>query len=781
MSAPALSLPVISLWAIIGMLPLLWLAQLPPWWAGLICIVLAGCLCVLPVGRINLRYMALALLCFAWALLAGQQVMWPLAHISRKPHQIQVRITETTDDRQLQADIIELDNKRLFPAVAVRLTSHQLPADICAGQRWHMQVMLRPEHGQLNNGGFDRQRHALAQHRVLNGRILSAQPVDSRCNLRAAWLSRILPVLQPLPWGGVIVALGFGERTQLSQQVKVLLHDTSTAHLMAISGLHIGFAALLGSWLVRLLQWLLPAHCINPRLPLFGGLLVALLYTWVSGANAPAQRSLVALICWGLLRLSGRQWHPWQVWLCCLAAVLFIDPLSVISDSFWLSAFAVATLIFWYQWMPFNHGSPARYWRYLPALVHLQLGIMLLLLPLQLLLFHGISLSAIPANMLAVPLITFITLPLILAGMLLSLLPWPGLAQPLWWLADQTLALIFYLLSLLPMGWVPLDARFQWLTLLPWLAIILWRLSYLLSAASALVALLLLSYPLWRKPAGDDWALHMLDLGAAQAIVIERYGKAVLYDSGTAWPGGDSVQQTLLPWLHWHYLTPEAVILSNLEFDQRNSLRTLRRSWPQLPVITADPNQVTAPHHLCARGQRWYWQGLLFQAHWPLANNGKQTSVSSASKSVALRTCIISVSDGKQRVLLTGRLDKATEQDLLRYYWNQLQAQVMLVPVPMSNHASSDLLLNRVNGQIALASLARTGGRHVTLNKVKQRYAQHGYSWYDTAHSGQVTVRFSVPPVSASNSPQIITQRQHRQRRWYHNLFVLTTENNKMK
>jgi predicted membrane metal-binding protein len=50
--------------------------------------------------------------------------------------------------------------------------------------------------------------------------------------------------------------------------------------------------------------------------------------------------------------------------------------------------------------------------------VEKQLGMLLLLLPLQVALFHGFSLSSLAANLVAVPLVTFVAVPLILLGML---------------------------------------------------------------------------------------------------------------------------------------------------------------------------------------------------------------------------------------------------------------------------------------------------------------------------------------------------------------------------
>ncbi|MBN0602563.1 ComEC/Rec2 family competence protein, partial [Pseudomonas aeruginosa] len=157
---------------------------------------------------------------------------------------------------------------------------------------------------------------------------------------------------------------------------------------------------------------------IGWRLPLLAGLAGAVGYAWLTGMQPPALRTCVGLGMCCALRLSGQRWTAWQVWLCCLGAILVADPLAVLSQSLWLSAFAVAGLIFWFQWLPLPAGRWRWPWKTIIALVHLQAGVTLLLLPLQLLLFHGVSLTSMAANLLAVPLVTLLAVPLILTAML---------------------------------------------------------------------------------------------------------------------------------------------------------------------------------------------------------------------------------------------------------------------------------------------------------------------------------------------------------------------------
>ncbi|TGD54386.1 ComEC family protein, partial [Salmonella enterica subsp. enterica serovar Poona] len=85
--------------------------------------------------------------------------------------------------------------------------------------------------------------------------------------------------------------------------------------------------------------------------------------------------------------------------------------------------------------------------------------ITLLRCPLQVALFHGISVTAMLANLYAVPWVTFVTVPLILAGMILHLTGPFFLEEWVWYLTDRALAALFYLLNALPQGGVKIDNR----------------------------------------------------------------------------------------------------------------------------------------------------------------------------------------------------------------------------------------------------------------------------------------------------------------------------------
>lgn len=304
-------LPWLAGCAIIAMLPLLWLPVLPgP------CSLAGASALALALIRLHGRAVAgvaMTLLLVVWGVLSAHQALWPTRHLTGAIRQAEVILSETDGQTLHRGQMVRLRGRYLFPPVGVTLYGELAPAPACAGQHWLMTLRLRPVHGQLNDGGFDSQRYALAQHRPLSGGIVAASALDARCSLRARYLTSLTRRLQTYPWRAVMLGLGMGERLSLPTEIKVLMQNTGTSHLMAISGLHIALAASLIMLLLRGVQYILPGRWIGWRLPLLAGLAGAVGYAWLTGMQPPALRTCLGLAVCCALRLSGQRWTAWQV------------------------------------------------------------------------------------------------------------------------------------------------------------------------------------------------------------------------------------------------------------------------------------------------------------------------------------------------------------------------------------------------------------------------------------------------------------------------------------
>lgn len=733
---------------LVSALPLLFLPGLPgvPLLAG----ITGSALIMIHLANGGLRLCGYGLLLLVWALADAQQITHKISVLTGQPQTAAVRIEEVQPERQrIKVKLISAEGRYLFPPLYSWLTLPKEPHDYCPGQRWQMRLRLRALHARLNEGDFDAQRFALANRIPLQGRILSRQLEEGRCSWREQIIRHHQKAMQTLPSQSVLNALAFGIRDGMSDELRQLWRETGTAHLMAISGMHIALAASVGWLTLRGVQRFLPVTAIGYAAPLLGSWLTAALYVWLSGSQAPAQRALLALTLWTALRFLGLNLTGWHIWISCIGIMLFFDPLTVLSESFWLSALAVGMLLVWYHWFPL----PAKYasrrrWMVL-RLAHLQLGMLLLMAPLQAALFNGISLTSLIANLLAIPLISFITVPLLLLAMLMPVAP---LHTLFWWLADRSIALVIYGLSTLPSGWRHVSEAGLCAAII-WGGMGIWRLGWWraspLSCCSLALALVL-----WRNSTEKaEWRIDMLDVGHGLAVVISQENEAVVYDTGNRWAKGDAGERIIAPWLRRKGMRIREVILSHKHLDHTGGLNALKQTWPSLVVRSA----LAQPGHLpCYRGTRWEWGRLTFRVLWPevTATQGNNND-----------SCVVKISDGKVSLLLTGDIEREAERKLVMMEKAGLHATLIQVPHHGSRTSSTPLLLRHVAGSAALASLARYNAWRMPAREVVKNYIKNGYRWFDTGQSGQLRVQIY------QGKWRIAGFREQIFPRWYHQWF----------
>jgi len=747
------------------MLPLIFLPQIPS--AGVLT-ALCGLAWYLAGGKQKvLRISALALLSFSWGACQGgiriQQINTFQGASRNVTATLQTINLGNASELSQYFKIEKFEGQRIFPPLMVRTKWREGGESLQAGQRWQLKVSLRPVHSLLNEGGFDAQRWALSQHAPMTATIRSAVLLDNNSTFRQQFIKRVqqgMPQLENTP---VLVALAFGEKGLIQGPEKLLLQRTGIAHLVAISGLHIGIAALFGWWLARGLQFYLPVRMIDYRLPLIVSGAFMLTYAWLSGGNAPAMRAALAVSMWLTLRFFRIRYHPWQIWLWGVALLLLLDPMNLLSDSFWLSCFAVASLVFWFQWAPlparFQH---AWYWSFL-RWGHLQTGMTLLLLPIQIAIFQGVNAYSFLANMWAVPVVSLITVPLVLLSLLTNLLPAGWLINAkiiVWQLADSSLSLAMWGVKPFAAGWTPLGESFLVLSFLGWLIIICWRLIPVKHSFSLVLSLLALSVTWFLRFPPERWRIDMLDVGHGLSVLISRNGKGILYDTGNRWEGGSAAEQNIIPFLNRRNIQLEQIIISHNDMDHRGGLESLQTRYPDARLRE---NSISGHSHLqCIAGEQWRWQGLMFNVLWP------ERQVADAGNN---ESCVIRVSEGAFSLLLTGDIEAETEKALIMKWRQGLQATVLQVPHHGSNTSSTPPFLRTVKPVTSLASASRFNKWHLPAHKVVSRYNKARYDWHSTSESGQLSLFIY------DDYWTIKGLREQLIPRWYHRQFGVSVDN----
>ena len=650
------------------------------------------------------------------------------------------------------------------------------PHKVKIGERYAGDLRLRPLSSRLNMHGFDRQQWYFSKRITAWADVKSAVKIEQVFSWRQNALHHALKQTELLSQQGLLLALGFGERAWLKNATWQIYQKTNTAHLIAISGLHIGLAMMLGFALARLLQFTFPTHYITLTFPIFCGLMLALLYSQLAGLAIPTLRAIIALALLYTIQHLRLHWTVWQLLLRVVALLIFIDPLMLLSTSFWLSVGAVTCLIIWYQCFPLSllhwrgkplTSSPWRKVRYVFGLFHLQLGLLWLFTPIQLFFFNGISLHSFIANLIAVPLYSFILVPLVLFAVLTQ-----G-SWNTWWLANDLAEKITELLAPLQDHWLAISLPHSlWITLVL-TCLFLGLLYYVYKPQKPLSSTLelakltrlkgfhlaaerTLSLPLQKTIYGlgcglivfcsttlahhylsrPNWQLDTLDVGQGLATLIVKDGKGVLYDTGSSWESGSMAQLEILPYLQRQGIQLEWLILSHDDNDHSGGARAMLSAYPDIQLTTAsqkrygEKNTEENDRTFCLAGKQWAWQGLRLTVLSP------DNIVPRAENP---DSCTLLLTDGKHNILLTGDADLSVEYNILP---KLDKIHVLQVGHHGSKTSTGEALVRHIQPDIALISSSRWNPWHFPHQTVVGRLTRHHAQLYNTAEAGQIRLLF---------------------------------------
>jgi competence protein ComEC len=611
----------------------------------------------------------------------------------------------------------------------MRLAWHGGPP-VQGGERWRVVVNLKRPHGLVNPQSFDHEAWLLAQRIGATGTIKSGQRLSPATGW-GSWRDSLRQHLLAVPAfqrEGAIAALVLGDGSGLSAGDWRLLQHTGTVHLMVISGQHIallaGFLYALVALLARVGVWprrwpWLPCAC---ALALSG----ALVYGMLAGFQVPVRRACVMVALVLLWRMRFRHLGAWWPLLLALIVVLLLEPLASLQAGFWLSFSAVAVLALVF-------GGRLGVWAWWHGLTRAQWTMAIGLLPMMLILGLPVSSSGPLANLVAVPWVGLVVVPLALLGTLL--LPVPVVGEGLLWLAGGALHLLFELLGVVA-GWLP-----AWLPgnlpLWAWLLAAAGALLFLLPAGVPLrlpgLALLLPALLLPMKQLDDGRAdVWVLDVGQGLAVLVRTRDHSLLYDAGPRFGDFDTGERIVLPSLRAMNLKGlDLMLLSHADNDHVGGAAAIKAGMPVARVISGEPLRVAKAlgAEACESGRSWQWNDVTFRVwQWQRASSGNQ------------RSCVLQVEAGDERLLLTGDIDILAERALMQADF-PLASQWLLAPHHGSRTSSSRAFIDVVAPQHALI----TRGRHNAFGhphpQVLQRYRAAGVEVHDTALDGALHLR----------------------------------------
>jgi competence protein ComEC len=656
-------------------------------------------------------------------------------------------------------------------------------SEVSTGDRWWWRVRLNKPHGFANAGGFDYEGWLIRQGYSAKGYVRENSfnrqlepgwtPLST---LRFQLRERLQLAMQGFDHYGTILALVLGDREQISQESWALFTATGTNHLIVISGLHVGFIALICYWIanrfIRYWPFLLlyfPAQKFASAIAIAS----AFGYALLAGFSLPTQRAFIMVMVFMGSRLCGWQ-APHSLSYClALTLVLALNPMSVSGAGFWLSFGAVGTLLLAYGGVKkvrcgaaqtlsyrgpvqFLHGLWYR-WIHPQWVVFIGMSVPLAVWMQQ------ISLLSPLANMLAIPLVSLLIVPLCLGGalllhihhdsgtwllrvadsllgkmtLILAKLPELAAFQSIWHflglsIGAALLALAGTLLLLMPRGWPG-----KWLAPMLFLPLLFPGVERIPQAAAEIT---------------------VLDVGQGLAVVVQTANRVLVYDTGPRFSDTfDAGSGVIYPFLRSRGIRHiDHLVVSHLDNDHVGGLEALMSLVPVDRLLMSFPrgSQLVPQQALpCILGESWRWDAVDFEFLFPPQGSNYAGNDSS---------CVLQIRAGGQSILIPGDIEARSERQLVDIPHASLLSDVLIAPHHGSNTSSTAAFVQAVSPQHVIYSAGyRSQYGHPAAN-VMATYALQGVKTWNTALSGAISLRLGQAPVLEPRQYRLLARRY-----WY--------------
>ena len=633
-------------------------------------------------------------------------------------------------------------------------------------QKLLARVKLLPQRGRRNPGQGDarrrsRRRGIRAVGRISEGEwvaIAEAPRIPSAAvqALRLRLGDALDPPERPTRAGALLRALALGDRSRLSPEVRGSFARSGTAHLLAVSGLHVG-------WLFAIAHALLysTARCAAPlawlrrarAVSLAASALVALGYALLSGLGVPALRACVMALAGVVALIAGRPGVAWNALLLAALATLAVDPACLFEPSGWLSFSAVAGLLLW---------RPPPRWA--TGLVHCALAAGCATAPLIALLGLPLPLAGLAANLLAVPFFGAVLLPLALfAAAFETALPELGLGALARVSAELGLRLVESVESpdLLRRAGFPL----LFTVALTATAFCLRRLALggprrllAVSALSAAVAAASLALPV-RNLRVDPFELVFLDVGQGDATLARAGRRAWLIDSGDRRSGYDAGRSVVAPALRSLGVRKlDALLITHADRDHSGGARAVLEALPVGELwltrwLAADSagrrllraaSRLGVPARIVSAGDSLGSRELGLEVLWPPASRLPR---SSNAGSVVLRA---------HAPAGCAMLPADAPADVERILARDLGAcRLLKLGHHGSQSSSAGELLDALGADVAIASAGRRPRSPLPHSSVLQRLGRRSITLWETRRFGALSVQMRPGPGGMVVSPSL--------------------------
>lgn len=395
-----------------------------------------------------------------------------------------------------------------------------------------------------------------------------------------------------------------------------------------------------------------------------------------------------------------------------LWAILLIEPHAIFYPGTYLSFFAVYLLLATPILVPWGGALKG---------VLQQFICLLGMAPLTLFWFSKVPFIGMMANLVAIPWVSWLVLPL---SMLLALnLKW---------------ILPFYHLSVISLRWFL--HKVQGYDFLNYTYTFGNNFIFYLSLLFLLVILLPLKKIRWvvftllmislstsgKMIVKKAFLVDVLDVGQGLAVFVRTTHHHLLFDTAGKVYGRVVAEKTILPYFkHEDIQKLDMVVLSHPDMDHIGGAELLS-------------SHLSVKHWVndksCQKQLPWVWDGVHFEfLKYHFVDKKKNN-----------HSCVLKIHNGQYQILITADIERPIEYQLIHRYGTALKSTVLVVPHHGSLTSSSAAFLDLVKPIAAVVSVAKINAYHLPHQLVKKRYQNFNIPWFSTAKEGMVRFLFTA-------------------------------------
>ncbi|GMM84549.1 ComEC family protein [Pseudoalteromonas sp. MTN2-4] len=629
----------------------------------------------------------------------------------------------------VELKLIAINNQKIpfYKTVKAQLAIQAGNTSLNQGDLVTAKAKLKVFRTRKNNHSFDSELYAFKKQIYFKGTIKELKVrTSAEKSIRQSYRNKIWEAFKAKELNWLYYGLSTGDKSTIPEDRKDHVIKLGIGHMLAISGLHVGILVFICFYVAKGTAWIiLSAFPISyqrfnlNKLYVTLSLLISFQYIYLCNFPVSAIRAWLMVAIFSYIFLAGRSVKVVQMISYALAVVLLLNPFSLHDPGLYLSFIGFATVV----WVLNKTKVHSLFSNSLMRLLLIQFALLISLAPLSIFYFNGVSIVGLLVNLCVIPLLSIVIFPYIILCLLVN-----GVYS------NIDFMFVDYLLSaglnitthyLLDYAWLRWSKLSPETVVLFYLIVILLLIKHYrvfsLVPAFSLVSSYAVSTPLWQ--------VDVMDVGHGTSVLIASDNQAFLYDLGAKYFNFYSLfERVTLPEIKARGLELRHTIISHDDKDHSGGLDELY-TFDNFASLRTFHNG--DPLNLC-HIQNIEMKNISIQTIWPIENMDSDNN----------NSCVAKVTGPSGSILLTGDIEFEAERRLVEQYDQILRSDILLVPHHGSKTSSSIKFLEVVKPDLGIISRNYFSPWHLPHKTIEERYSSLNINILDTAHSGQITIKF---------------------------------------